>query len=130
MDELVAAAEPVAPAAEALPVAEPAPGPAPIPVIEGARRYDTLMILPVRYEGGSLEALVKEITALMATAGAIVHRTETIGRRTLTFKIQKQSEGVYVNVVFSAPPAAIKLIERELKLHGTIMRFLTTSIES
>jgi len=98
------------------------------PISEGERRYETLMILPARYEGKALDEIIPEIKKIFENASAKIHRIENLGRRTLAYPILKQTEGVYVNVIFDSNPASIKLLDRELKLNQTIMRFLTTVI--
>ncbi|HBW46857.1 TPA: 30S ribosomal protein S6 [bacterium] len=97
-----------------------------IPIQDGFRRYETLMILPSRYEGTAFDEIIKEIHKVMESNEAKIVRTDLMGRRALAYTIQKQKDGVYANVVFDAPPSAVKSVERGLKLHGSIIRFLTT----
>lgn len=96
----------------------------PIPV--GSAAYETLVIVYARFEGDTLQALLKELKAIFTAAGASVDAVDVIGRRPLAYKIKKQSDGVYVNFVFTAPPSSIREIERDLRHHEQVMRFLTT----
>lgn len=116
------------PPVEAGAAAEPAveTPPVVVPLVEGGRRYETLMILPIRYEGPAFEPLDGEIRKVYEAGGAAIASIDVIGRRALASKVKKQSEGIYVNVVFSALPAAISAIERDLGHMEAILRFLTT----
>lgn len=98
----------------------------PIAGVEGGRRYSTLVIFFPQHDGEALEAAVKDVKSLMEREGAIIFSADSMGRRALAYKIKKQSEGVYVNFVYSSLPRAISLIERDLGHKESVMRFLTT----
>jgi small subunit ribosomal protein S6 len=116
-------------AAEPIPSMEETAPPAPVveaPIVPGGRRYETLVLVPIRFEGPAFEPLSAEIRKVFEAEGAAIASIDVIGRRQLAYKVQKQAEGVYVNFVFSALPAAIASIERDLRHMESIMRFLTT----
>ena len=115
--------EPIPSMEEAAPVAAPA---IEAPIVEGGRRYETLILIPIRFEGPAFEPLAAEIRKIYEAEGASISSIDVIGRRQLAYKVRKQTEGVYVNVVFSALPAAIASIERDLRHMESLMRFLTT----
>lgn len=115
------------PPAEA-PVAAPVAAPVPAaPAIPGGRTYETLVIFPARYEGESLEGLNKEIRKLIESHGGAIGSVDLMGKRTLAYKIKKQTEGVYVNFVYSALPSALDQLEKDLRHQESIVRFLTTT---
>jgi len=95
------------------------------PIIAGGRRYETLILVPIRFEGPAFEPLSAEIRKVYEAEGAAIAAIDVIGRRQLAYKVQKQAEGVYVNIVFSALPSVIASIERDLRHMESIMRFLT-----
>lgn len=118
------AVEPTAPPIEpAAPPKEEAPA---VPMVEGGRCYETLMIVPIRYEGPAFEPLSAEIRKVYEAEGAANASIDVIGRRQFAYKVKKQAEGIYINIVFSALPAVIVTIERDLRHLESIMRFLTT----
>jgi small subunit ribosomal protein S6 len=121
----ISAAEPIPSMEETGPIAPPAPV-VEIPIVEGGRRYETLVLIPIRFEGPAFEPLSADIRKIYEAEGAAIASIDVIGRRQLAYKVQKQTEGVYVNFVFSALPAAIASIERDLRHMESIMRFLTT----
>jgi small subunit ribosomal protein S6 len=104
-----------------------AAAPAAAPKIPGGRTYETLVIFPARYEGESLEALNKDIRKLIESHGGAIGSVDLMGKRTLAYKIRKQTEGVYVNFVYSALPSALDQLEKDLRHQETIVRFLTTT---
>lgn len=133
VDATAGGAEPVpapvaVPEVVAAPVVVPAPAPVvvAIPVPEGSEAYETLTIVYARFEGDPLQAFIKELKGIFIAAGATVNDANVIGRRPLAYKIKKQSEGIYINFIFTAPPAAIREIERDLGHHEQVMRYLTT----
>ncbi len=132
VDATAGGAEPV-PAPVAVPEVAAAPAAAPepppvvvIPVPEGSEAYETLTIVYARFEGEPLQAFIKELKGIFTAAGATVNDANVIGRRPLAYKIKKQSEGIYINFIFTAPPASIREIERDLGHHEQVMRYLTT----
>jgi small subunit ribosomal protein S6 len=116
------------PIPEAAASATSAPAPAPVAAqVPGGRTYETLVIFPARYEGESLEAQNQEIRKLIESHGGAIGSVDVMGKRTLAYKIRKQTEGVYVNFVYSALPSALDQLEKDLHHQETIVRFLTTT---
>lgn len=113
--------------AASVPVVAPVPEKIVRPVPEGCAAYETLIIVYARFEGEALTGLLNELKVIFTAEGAIVDDAAVIGRKTLAYKIKKQSEGIYVNFVYTAPPAAIRNVERDLGHHEQVMRFMTTA---
>lgn len=116
---------PVSAAPAAAPAAAPVPPPA--PMVPGGRIYETLVILPARFEGESLEAQNQEIRKLIESHGGAIGSVDSLGKRTLAYKIGKLTEGIYINFVYSALPSALDQLEKDLSHQETIVRFLTTT---
>lgn len=134
MDELSSSAPTVLPVAPDPESAKPAPAAAatPVPLVptpEHMRRYESLLLLPSRFEGEALETFNQSITALLSSQGALNILPQNLGRRALAYPIKEQKDGVYMNFVYHAAPAAIAPIDRALRLNETVVRFLTTTEE-
>jgi len=112
------------------PVAEtmaPVPIVAPIVGVVGGRRYSTLVIFFPQHDGDGLATVIQDVRSIIEREGAIIISADTMGRKTLAYKIAKQTEGVYVNFVYSILPRAVAAIERDLNHKESVMRFLTSS---
>jgi len=97
------------------------------------RKYELTYLLSVSYTETELQGFRSEVDKMLVKHGATVDSTEEWGKRELAydikFKHQPQSEAAYVHVLFSAKPAAIKVIEADLKLNASLMRYLLVSAE-
>lgn len=132
--ETVAAEKPTSPERPEgvpAPLAPPTAAPAEVvvPSVPGGRRYSTLVIFYPQHDADALEPATKEIRSILEAEGAAIIAVEPMGRKTLAYKIGKQTEGVYVHFVYSAPPRAISAIERDLGHKESVLRFLTVSDE-
>jgi small subunit ribosomal protein S6 len=81
-------------------------------------------------------AINERVNGFIGNAGATISNDEAIapsGRRRLAYPIrhnsQDLSEGFYVFTRFEAQPQQIAVIERNLKLTETVVRYLLTAAE-
>lgn len=97
------------------------------------RKYELTYLLPVSYTETELQGFRADVDKMLAKHGATVDSTEEWGKKELAYEIkfkhQPQNEAVYVHVVFSATPAAVKVIESDLKMNQTLMRYLLVTAE-
>ena len=88
--------------------------------------YETLCIFPPELP----EARVKELGAWMQKivegAGGTEVRIDEWGIRELAHLIRKQRRGHYVRLEYDAPGAAVKELERNLRINEDVLRFLST----
>ena len=87
--------------------------------------YETLCIFHPELP----DARVKELTAWMQKivedGQGNVLQTEDWGMRDLTYRIKKQRRGYYVRLEYDSAPAALKELERNLRLNEDVLRFLS-----
>lgn len=114
-------------APEPAPVVPVVEKPAPIAGVVGGRQYSTLVIFFPQHDGDGLATVIQDVRSLMEREGAIIFSADTMGRRALAYKIAKQTEGIYVNFVYSILPRGVGSIERDLNHKESVMRFLTSS---
>ncbi len=88
--------------------------------------YETLCILHPELP----DARVKELSAWMqkilegANGTAVV--VDVWGMRDLTYLINKQRRGYYVRLEYDSPPAALKELERNLRINEHVLRYFST----
>jgi small subunit ribosomal protein S6 len=87
--------------------------------------YETLCIFHPELP----DARVKELTAWMQkiveNGQGNVLQAEDWGMRDLTYRIKKQRRGYYVRLEYDSAPAALKELERNLRLNEDVLRFLS-----
>jgi small subunit ribosomal protein S6 len=97
------------------------------------RKYELTYLLSVSYTETELQGFRADVDKMLTKHGATVDSTEEWGKKELAYEIkfkhQPQNEAVYVHVLFSAKPAAIKAIESGLKLNPSLMRYLLVTAE-
>ncbi len=94
-----------------------------------SKQYETVFILtPVLSDVQVRDAVDKFRTILTENGGEIVHE-EDWGLRKLAYPIQKKNSGFYHLLEFSAPGAAIDVMETEFRRDERVIRFLTVALD-
>lgn len=76
-----------------------------------------------------VDTLVEEITTLVKEHGGEVKKSEYWGLKNLAFRIKKNRKGHYAHLGIEAPAAALQEIERKLKIHEDVLRYLTIRVD-
>ena len=82
-----------------------------------------MLILPAEADESVVSAALDRITRAVSDGGGEVGNVDRWGRRRFAFEIDRQHEGYYVIVEFTADPGAITELERVLHLADEVMRF-------
>jgi len=61
--------------------------------------------------------------------GGKVSMVESWGLRSLTYKIKKNRKGHYVRLNIEAPSDAVLEMERQMRIHDDVLRFLTVRVD-
>ena len=91
--------------------------------------YECVFIARQDIATPQVEALTKTVSDVLTANGGKVLKTEQWGLRNLAYKINKNKKGHYVLLNLDAPHAAVAEMERQMRLHEDIMRFLTVSVD-
>jgi small subunit ribosomal protein S6 len=87
--------------------------------------YETMYILrPDLGDEATDQAIVKYQT-ILRDQGAENLETQHRGKRRLAYEIQKQRDGVYIQMNYTAPGTAIAILERAMRLSEEVIRYLT-----
>ncbi|RJO58930.1 30S ribosomal protein S6 [Candidatus Parcubacteria bacterium] len=92
--------------------------------------YDFLAILNSQTEGAGTEKILESIKNSITASGGEIVKTEVLGKRKLAYPVKKQKFGIYVNLNFNLPPAALLKLERDWRLKDEIVRFLSVKIRA
>ena len=93
------------------------------------KHYEALVILRT---AGTEQDLVRHAAGLeepIKKLGGTVDTAQGLGRRRLTFRISRQTEGYYQLLRFQAPPEQVRELERLFRLNETIVRFIILTEE-
>jgi small subunit ribosomal protein S6 len=82
-----------------------------------------MLILPPEADESVVSGALDRITRVVGGGGGTVGNVDRWGRRRLAFEVDRQTEGYYVVVEFTADPAAIVELERTLHLADEVLRF-------
>jgi small subunit ribosomal protein S6 len=82
-----------------------------------------MLILPPESDESVVSGALDRITRIVSEGGGTVGNVDRWGRRRLAFEIDRQSEGYYLVVQFTAEPERIVELERALQLADEVLRF-------
>lgn len=84
----------------------------------------TAILNPVLEEDKTAE-MVKFICDLIEKNDGEIVELDEWGAKKLAYDIDKKGTGYYVNLYFNAPGSAIEKIEKNMRIHDDVMRYLT-----
>ena len=82
-----------------------------------------MLILPPEADESVVSGALDRITRIVGEAGGQVGNVDRWGRRRLAFEVERQTEGYYVVVEFTAEPEVLTELERSLHLADEVLRF-------
>ena len=91
--------------------------------------YESVFIARQDIATPQVEALTASFAEIVRANGGTVSKTEQWGLRNLAYKINKNKKGHYVLFNIEASAAAINEMERNMRLHEDILRFMTVRVE-
>ena len=75
-----------------------------------------------------VEALADQFEKVIADNGGTISKREVWGLRTLAYKIKKNRKGHYVLLNVDAPAVALHEMERQMRIHEDILRYMSVSV--
>ena len=93
------------------------------------RIYEELFIVRTATPEEEVDALIDQLKGVIASSGGTLDKTEKWGSRKLAYRVDKQSEGSYILLQFSAGPQVAREIERRLRVSDSVLKFITVRID-
>ena len=87
--------------------------------------YETTFITRVDLSDDALKILIDRVHAIIKAYGGEVVYEEDWGKRKFAYLIDKEQRGHYTYMVYTAKGDVVAEIERNLRLHESVMRFMT-----
>ncbi|MBN3524285.1 30S ribosomal protein S6 [Paenibacillus apiarius] len=90
------------------------------------RKYELMYIIRPDVEQEAVQAAVDKFQGVISNGGEIT-KHDVMGKRRLAYEIKKFRDGIYVLVNFTAEPAVVAELERQLKISDEVIRHLVVS---
>lgn len=91
--------------------------------------YETTWITRSELSDELLKTLQDRISQIVGSFQGEVVLTEDWGKRKMAYPIQKETRGHYTYFVYTGKPGVVHEIERNLRLHDHVLRFLTVNLD-
>ena len=91
--------------------------------------YESVFIARQDISAGQVDTLADEMEKLISDHGGSVARREYWGLRNLAYRMKKNRKGHYVMFNVDAPSDAVQEMERNLRLHEDVLRYMTIRLE-
>jgi small subunit ribosomal protein S6 len=93
------------------------------------RIYEELFIVRPNITDEELDPLMEQLRQVVTTHGGAVDKADKWGVRKLAYRLEKNTEGYYVLMQFSAAPETVKEVERRLRVSDLVLKFITVRID-
>jgi len=91
--------------------------------------YESVFIARQDISAGQVDTLADEMEKLISDNGGSVARREYWGLRNLAYRMKKNRKGHYIMFNLDAPSEAVQEMERNLRLHEDVLRYMTIRLE-
>ena len=91
--------------------------------------YENIFIARQDATAAQVEALTDAFANIIAEQGGKVTKREYWGLRSLSYRIKKNRKGHYMLLNIDASPAAVKEMERNMRISEDVLRLLTVRVE-
>ena len=76
-----------------------------------------------------VDSLVEHFKGVLEANGGSVGKIENWGLKTLPYRVNKNRKAHYALINIDAPAAAIAEMERQMRLHEDVLRYMTIRVE-
>lgn len=87
--------------------------------------YETLCVFHPELPEPRVKELAAWMQKVVENGQGTVLKVEEWGMRDLSYRIKKQRRGYYIRLEYDSAPAALKELERNLRLNEDVLRFLS-----
>ena len=91
--------------------------------------YESVYIARPDISATQVEALTADMTKILEENGGKVTKDEYWGLKSLTYRIKKNRKGHYSLMNIDAPAAALIEMERNMRLHEDVLRYMSIRVE-
>ncbi len=92
--------------------------------------YENVYLARPDVSAQQVEALTERFGQIVAEHGGKVTKNEYWGLRSLSYRIRKNRKAHYSLLNIEAPAAAVKELERNMRINEDVIRYLTVRVEA
>jgi len=96
--------------------------------VNAMKKYECVYVINPNLDEEQTKAVIERFNNLVSQHGQL-ESTEEWGKRKLAYEVQKQKEGYYVLMTFSANPDFPAELERNFRIAEEVIRYLVVSKE-
>jgi len=93
------------------------------------RNYEVVTIFQPDLDEVALNAALDKVKTWITEAGGTITKLDVWGKRRMAYMIRKTREGQYAVIYAQMDPAFTSTLERNLRFHEPLIRFLITQAE-
>jgi len=93
------------------------------------RTYEQLFIVNTAATDVEVDALLEQLSGIITASGGKIDKTDKWGVRKLAYRVNRQTEGIYILLAFSCAATAIHELERRLRVADLVMKFITVRMD-
>lgn len=86
--------------------------------------YENIVILNASLSDEEAETALSKIKELIVNQGGEVLKVDIWGRRKLAYEIKKHKKGLYVLMIYKAPPEAIKKVKDFYRIFDAVVKYM------
>lgn len=92
--------------------------------------YEMTYILNPVLDEEKFSEIVEYVNKLITENGGDIAEVDEWGVKKLAYDIDNKGTGYYVNLYFTSTPDVIEQVEKSMRIHDDIMRYLTLKYDS
>lgn len=92
-------------------------------------QYEVMYVIDTALEDQARQDLIARFSSLVEQNGGSIDRIDEWGKRRLAYAINYKTEGYYVLMYVTAPPALPRELERNLQISESVLRYLVIRFE-
>jgi small subunit ribosomal protein S6 len=92
--------------------------------------YETMYILRPDLNDEVVDATIGKYQTMLKDQGASILETQHRGKRRLAYEIDRNREGIYIQMNYTGPGEIVAPLERAMRLSDDVIRFLTVKQEA
>ena len=93
------------------------------------RTYEQLFIVNTAAAEADVDALLEQLSGIIKASGGNLDKTDKWGVRKLAYRVQRQSEGLYILLSFSCAAQTVRELERRLRVADLVIKFITVRMD-
>jgi small subunit ribosomal protein S6 len=91
--------------------------------------YESVFLARPDLSAAQADGLVEAFTKSLEEGGGKVTKVENWGLKSLSFKIKKNRKAHYLYLNIDAPAPAVHEVERQMRFHEDVLRYLTLRVD-